>query len=121
MNKDTLYVIHFDGKPSSEDEIISKNSDRIAAQGCFTNRPDLPRWVISRNATPENPEEKCISNQMPGTLQILLAQQKGGLNLDLISKKEDGEEDDSEAGDKQGAHVEILPGGIEIPASIGQD
>ena len=121
MNKDTLYVIHFDGKPSSEDEIISKSSDRLAAQGCFTSRPDLPHWVISRNATAENPEEKCISNQMPGTLQILLAQQKGRLNLDLISKKEDGEDDDDEAGDKQGARVEILPGGIEIPASIGQD
>ena len=57
---------------------------------------------------------------MPGTLQILLAQQKGRLNLDLISKKEDGEEDDEDTGDKQ-ARVEILPGGIEIPASIGQD
>ena len=58
---------------------------------------------------------------MPGTLQILLAQQKGKLNLDLISKKEDGEEYDEDTGEKHGARVEILPGGIEIPASIGQD
>lgn len=30
MNKDTLYVVHFEGKPASEDEVIQKTSERLA-------------------------------------------------------------------------------------------
>ena len=44
MNKDTLYVVHFEGKPASEDEVIMKTSDRLAKHGKYTSRVEIPRW-----------------------------------------------------------------------------
>lgn len=39
-----MYVVHFIGKPSADDEVIYKNSDRLAKPGFYTNREDLPCW-----------------------------------------------------------------------------
>lgn len=44
INKDALYVVHFEGKPSAEDEIIYRSSDRLAKHGTYTSRPELPQW-----------------------------------------------------------------------------
>lgn len=30
INKEPMYVVHFMGKPSADDEVIYKNSDRLA-------------------------------------------------------------------------------------------
>ena len=49
MAKEALYVIHFEGKPSSEDEIIYRNSDRLAKQGTFTSRPEIPQWQTTKS------------------------------------------------------------------------
>lgn len=42
MNKEALYVVHFEGKSSSEDELIYKNSERLANIGTFTSRKEVP-------------------------------------------------------------------------------
>ena len=49
MNKDTLYVVHFEGKPASEDEVIQKASDRLAKFGNYTSRLEIPRWGSTKN------------------------------------------------------------------------
>lgn len=72
MNKDTLYVVHFEGKPSSEDEVIQKTSDRLAKFGSFTSRTEIPRWsTISKENGVKVP---TITNQILSAYQLLLAQ-----------------------------------------------
>ena len=44
INKDALYVIHYEGKPSSEDEIILGSSVRLAKHGSYTSRFEIPSW-----------------------------------------------------------------------------
>ena len=60
MSKETLYVVHFEGKPASDDEVIQKTSERLAKYGTFTSRADIPRWTISKN----NDKVPFISNQI---------------------------------------------------------
>ena len=62
MNKDTLYVVHFEGKPASEDEVIQKTSDRLAKFGNFTSRAEIPRWSITVNK--DNIKVPVITNQI---------------------------------------------------------
>ena len=49
MGKDTLYVVHFEGKPSSDDEVIYRTSDRLAKKGTFTDRLEIPRFEVTKN------------------------------------------------------------------------
>ena len=49
MNKDTLYVVHFEGKSSSEDEVIYKTSERLAKHRTFTSRLEIPRYEVTKN------------------------------------------------------------------------
>ena len=60
MNKDTLFVVHFEGKPASEDEVIQKTSDRLAKFGNFTSRPEIPRWTTTLSK--DNVKVPVISN-----------------------------------------------------------
>lgn len=72
MNKDTLYVVHFEGKPSSEDEVIQKTSDRLAKFGSYTARAEIPRWsTVSKEGGVKVP---TITNQILSAYQLLLAQ-----------------------------------------------
>ena len=53
INKEALYVIHVLGKTSNEDEIIYRNSDRLAKHGTYTSMPDIPKWTYSKNSNGE--------------------------------------------------------------------
>ena len=73
MNKDTLYVIHYEGKPASEDEVIQKTSERLAMHGHFSSRPEIPRWQMIKNK--ENVKVPVIRNQILSVYSLLLMQQ----------------------------------------------
>lgn len=47
MNQEPLLVIRLDGLLGHRDEIISKNSGRLARQGTYTLREDIPRYEKS--------------------------------------------------------------------------
>lgn len=75
INKDPMYVVHFVGKPSSEDEVIYKNSDRLAKHGFFTARDGIPNyetWKDKETGT----ETQILHNQILNSAVILLNAQK---------------------------------------------
>ena len=45
LDKPTIYVVHYEGKSSSYDEVIAKESGRIAPHGTFTARDDIPFYA----------------------------------------------------------------------------
>ena len=45
MNREPLFVVHFDDKTSYFDEVIARNSGRLAKHGFFTSRSDIPRYA----------------------------------------------------------------------------
>ena len=68
MGKEALYVIHFEGKPSSEDEIIYRNSDRLAKHGTFTNRLDIPQWHSQKSE--DGSKVSVLRNQILSTYDL---------------------------------------------------
>lgn len=72
MGKETLYVIHFEGKSSSEDEVISKNSERLAKHGTYTSRLEIPRWQTNKNK--DGQLVQVMRNQMLNIYSLLVAQ-----------------------------------------------
>ena len=44
MEKETLYAIHYDGRSTQDDEVIYKGSERLAKQGFFSSRAEIPRF-----------------------------------------------------------------------------
>ena len=72
MNKDTLYVVHFEGKSSSEDEVIYKTSERLAKHRTFTSRLEIPRYEVTKNKDGVN--VYVLRNQMLNIYNLLLAQ-----------------------------------------------
>ena len=50
--REPIFVIHYDGLDSSTDEVILRNSVRLAKFGTYTSRNDIPQNVKSEKATP---------------------------------------------------------------------
>ena len=71
INKDALYVIHLEGKPSAEYEIIYRSSDRLVKHGSYTSRPDLPQWHTQKNQDGE--KEIILRNQILSVSHIFAA------------------------------------------------
>lgn len=69
MGKETLYVVHFEGKASSEDEVIYKSSERIAKHGTFTSRKEIPSWHISKSK--EGQKVLILRNQILQVNELL--------------------------------------------------
>ena len=82
MGKETLYVIHFDGKSSAEDEVIYKHSDRLAKHGTYTIRLEIPRWTTTKKK--DGQLIQVMRNSMPNLFSLLVAQQKGEPIMDII-------------------------------------
>ena len=113
INKDALYVIHFEGKPSAEDEIIYRSSDRLAKHGTYTSRPELPQWHARKNQDGE--KEIILRNQILSVAHLFAAQ-----------KSQDEPAGEAEASaDKdltaKSPPIEILPGMIEVPQTLGHE
>ena len=68
MDKEAFYVVHFEGKSSNDDEVIYKNSERIARHGTFTSRSDIPHWQRQ-----EGEKGPILRNQMLNVYPLLLA------------------------------------------------
>ena len=75
MGKEALYVIHFEGKPSSEDEIIYRNSDRLAKHGAYTSRQDIPQWHSQKND--DGSKVSILRNQILSVNDLFEVQKQG--------------------------------------------
>ena len=76
MNQDPLLVIRFDGLLGHRDEIISKNSGRLARHGTYTLREDLPRYEKLESSLPR------ICNLMPSQIDELEHKQQQKLQIE---------------------------------------
>lgn len=104
MNKETLYVVHFTGKPSSEDEVIYRSSNRLAKHGTYTKRKEIPRWESRKDKDGRNTH--VLKNQITTVYPLILEQRQqdsasgetGTQDADeaMLSEKEGAELGDSE-------------------------
>lgn len=56
MNKEPLYVVHKEGFANEWDEIIYRNSPRVAKLGAYTSRNDIPSYVIDEKEQMDDPD-----------------------------------------------------------------
>ena len=56
VNKDPLLVIHKDGFSNEWDELLYRNSPRVAVAGAFTNRNDIPKYVFEESELLDDPD-----------------------------------------------------------------
>ena len=59
INKDPLYVIHYDGMSHQWDEIIYKNSGRLAKNKTYTSLENIPRYKVDSDKS-----IVCVENQI---------------------------------------------------------
>ena len=59
INKDPMYVVHYQGMSNRWDEFICQSSGRLAKHGTYTNRTDIPRYQLSQDKS-----IVCIENQI---------------------------------------------------------
>ena len=56
MNKVPLFVVHKEGFANEWDEIIYKNSPRVASFGTYTNRNDIPKYNYIKDTKMDDPD-----------------------------------------------------------------
>ena len=56
MGKDPLLVIHKEGFSSEWDELLYRNSPRVAVHGSYSLRNDIPRYVFEQNEPLDDPD-----------------------------------------------------------------
>lgn len=49
--REPIYLIHYEGFEDSKDEVLFKNSPRLAKPGFYTNRCDIPRYKFDKSPT----------------------------------------------------------------------
>lgn len=83
MARETLVVVHYDDLPTAQDEVVYKNSPRLAKHGIYTSRGDIPKF---ENGSTE------IVNQLPSNHES----ENSLLVYQRHSEKSEGEPKDSD-------------------------
>lgn len=61
VRREPILVIHFDGWSKHYDELLFKNSPRIAQKGTYTSRDDIPCYKVKET---DNVMHAQIHNQV---------------------------------------------------------
>ena len=64
INKEPLYVIHYDGMSHQWDEIIYKNSGRLAKHKTYTSIENIPKYKILPNKSIVAVENQILTTSL---------------------------------------------------------
>ena len=56
VNRDPLYVVHKEGFAHEWDELLYRNSPRVAIKGSYTSRKDIPRFEFKDDEIADDPD-----------------------------------------------------------------
>lgn len=56
VNREPLLVVHKEGFSNEWDELLYRNSPRVAVAGAFTNRNDIPKYVFEDTELMDDPD-----------------------------------------------------------------
>jgi hypothetical protein len=60
--REPIYLIHYEGFDDAEDEVLFKNSPRLAKPGYYTSRCDIPRYRFDKSLA--GTKQTMIINKM---------------------------------------------------------
>lgn len=59
INRDPLLVIHKEGFANEWDELLYRNSPRVAVYGSYTKRNDIPKYMFDLTEPMDDPDPDC--------------------------------------------------------------